>query len=211
MANMKLFLLSIFLIFAIMVSSITTEEAAAATEAKSEVHSEAKGEAMEGEHAHEGEPEHEGEHDHEHEGEHEHEGAEGELPEGEHSQGEGEEGGENAQGNILDEAGKEDLKELGFDTKEVLTAEEMRTLYKKVLLKAEISDPQEREFYEKLIENVMKEVPAEVKQAAVRDFFEIPFLMKYVDQSGMKGEEGEAMPEMPEGTEAMPEATKEDM
>ena len=187
MANTKLILLSIFLIFAIMTNSIATEEAAAATENKAEAQSEA----------------HEGEEEHEHEGAMEGEG------EGE---GEGEMNPEDAQGNILDEAGKEDLKELGFDVKESLTTDEMKTLYQKVLLKAEISDPQEREFYEKLIENVMKEVPAEVKQADIRNFFDIPFLMKFVDQSGMQGgPEGAEGEDMPQEGEATPEGAKTDM
>ena len=65
-------------------------------------------------------------------------------------------------------------------------------LFKTVLLKAEVTDPQERAFYEKLIENVMKEMPETVKQADIRNYFEIPFLMKHVDQSAMPaGEEGE--------------------
>ena len=181
MANLKVFLLSIFLIFAIMTTSITTEEAAAATENKAEVNAETNEEEA---------------HNEEHEeigGEDVHDVNDDETDPGD------------AQGNILDEeAGKEELKNLGFDTKEFLTTEEMRTLYTKVLLKAETADAEEKAFYEKLIEKVMKEVPEQVKQADIRNFFEIPFLMKYVEQ-GEKEEEGE---NMAEGAEATP---KEDM
>merc|ERR1712084_32351 len=133
---------------------------------------------------------------------------EGEHPEGEEPQQEGE-GDDFAneqppQGNILDEAGKEDMKELGFDTKEFLTNEEMRTLYNKVFFKSEITDPQEKEFYAKLIDKVMKEMPEKVPQAEVRNFFDIPFLMKHVEQEPQDMDNAEA-------PEVAPEATKDEM
>merc|ERR1712032_15848 len=186
MANLKLLLLSIFLIFAIMTSSITTEEAAAAPASENKAEASPEKDAS----------------------------ASVVPPEGEQPLDQGHAGDEDfgepnpdeASGNILDEAGKDDLKNLGFDTKEFLTRDEMLTLYKKVLLKEEISDPEEKKFYETLIEKVMKEVPERVNQADIRNFFDIPFLMKYVDQSQLPPEQGEEMPDEP-----VPEGAKEDM
>merc|ERR1712032_689456 len=186
MANLKLLLLSIFLIFTIMTSSITAEEAAAAPTSENKAEASPEKDAS----------------------------AEVVPPEGEQPLDEGHAGDEDfgegnpdeASGNILDEAGKDDLKNLGFDTKEFLTQDEMLTLYRKVLLKEEITDPEEKTFYEKLIEKVMKEVPERVNQADIRNFFDIPFLMKYVDQSQLPPEQGEEMPDEP-----VPEGAKEDM
>ena len=195
MANLKLFLLSIFLIFTIMTSSIITEEAAVAATADSTIQEEHSSEAHEGE---EGEEAHEGE-----EGEEAHESEEGQ---------EGEEGEEVEEGqprNILDESGDQDMKELGFDTKEFLTTNEMKTLFEKVFLKKDITDPEEIEFYKKMIDNIMKEIPEKVQKEEIRNYFEVDFLMKHSDTSGMEGgpEEG-----MEEGEEEMGQSSpKEDM
>ena len=80
----------------------------------------------------------------------------------------------------------------------------MKTLYKTVLLKESVTG-EEREFYEKLIDTVILDVPAEIKQADIRNYFEVQFLMKYVDQP----EQGEPMPD----GEILPEndGVKEDM
>merc|ERR1711957_276292 len=138
----------------IMTNSIITEEAVASTENKEEVHEEE--EHAEEEEKHEDLPEHVDEVD---------------VTEPENK------------GNILDATGIEDIKALGFEDKIVLTKAEMKMLFEKTLLKEEIEDQKERDFYVKMIENVMKEIPEEVKKEDVKTWFEIPFLMKHVDKA----------------------------
>ena len=165
MANLKLFLLSIFLIFAIMTCSITAEE----TEKKTEVNNAA------GENA-----------DAQSEA-----GEEVEVGEGE-EEGEGDFNPEEAQGNVLDEEeGKNAMKELGFDTKESLTKAEMIALYEKVFLKKEYSEAEEKKFYEDLVNSASKDVPDKVLNSEVRNYFDIQYLMKYIqqDQQPMDGSE----------------------
>merc|ERR1712032_623556 len=64
------------------------------------------------------------------------------------------------QGNIIDDVGHKDLKDLGFDTKEFLTKNEMKILFQKIFLKEVMTDKGERQFYKNLIEFVItREIP----------------------------------------------------
>ena len=102
---------------------------------------------------------------------------------------------EDASGNVLDEdEGKNALKDLGFEGKEFLTNEEMKTLYNKVFLSKEFEDPQEKEFYEKLVADATKELPEKILSNEIRGYFEIQHLMKFIQESQM-GEEEQNIPE----------------
>ena len=140
MANLKLLLVSIFLIFAIITSSISTEEIESKTE-DAQI-------------------------------------SEEQIPKGQEGEGEDEDEVNPGEGkeNLLDENDNVDMKELGFDTKEFLTRAEMKTLFEKVLLKIEITDPEEKSFYVDLIEGVIKEMPEIVQSADVRNYFEIQYV-----------------------------------
>lgn len=201
MANLKVLLLTIFFIASIMISSISTEEAAAAAATEAPAATDAAA------HDHkEGE-----DHDHDHEGhDHDHDHGDEDGSDGyddDHPEREGMDGEEGeAQGNIFDESGAAEMKELGFDTKETLTREEMKVLYEKIFLKKEVNDPQEIEFYHKLIEKTLTDIPESVKIADVRQYFEVSFLMKHIDK-----EEEPAEGEKPAGEATTPEGAKEDM
>lgn len=108
------------------------------------------------------------EHDHDHDNDHNHE----------HEQ----EQEEDIQGNLLDEGGIEILASLGFDKKESLNKNEMKTLYEKVFYKREITDSEEKEFYNKIIENVVAALPEEVQLSEIRNYFDVQYLMKYIEE-----------------------------
>lgn len=113
-------------------------------------------------------------HDHDHDHEHEHE--------------------DEIQGNLLDEGGNEIIASLGFDKKENLNKEEMKNLYEKVFFKREITDNEEKEFYSKIIENAVAALPEEVKMAEIRNYFDVQYLMKYIEE-GVPSMEGQEEPQ----------------
>lgn len=105
-----------------------------------------------------------------------------------------ENGEEDIQGNLLDEGGIEIIASLNFDKKENLNKEEMRTLYEKVFYKREITDSEEKEFYNKIIENVVAALPEEVKLAEIRGYFDVQYLMKYIEE-GVPADQGDEEPQ----------------
>ena len=148
MANLKLLLLSICLIFSIMTSSISTEEVEANNQTTSSE----------------------------------------EIPEEETITREQE---DLSQGNILESPeNMEIVKKLNFDTKEVLTKEDVKLLFEKVFLRPEFGGD-ELQFFQKMIDSVINEVPEEVPNAELKNFFEVPFLMKYIEQNTPSPEDDE--------------------
>ena len=136
MANLKLFLFSIFLIFSIMTSSISSEETETSTNSNT---------PTEGE-------------------------------------GEMDVNPEDAHGNILDEEeGKTALKELGFENKESLTRVEMTSLVENLFLRLPKTE-EEKRFYLDLIKNISKEIPENVKQSEIRNFFDLQYILKFIKE-----------------------------
>lgn len=118
-------------------------------------------------HDHDLEDEHDQDHEHDHEGE-------GEI-----------------QGNLLDEGGNEIIASLGFDKKENLDKAEMKNFYEKVFFKREITDSEEREFYNKIIENVIATLPEEIKMSEIRNYFDVQYLMKFIEEGVPPAEDEE--------------------
>ena len=134
-------------------------------------------------------------HDH---SEHEHEGHdhEGHDHEGHNHQHENEEGDGEISGNLLDEGGIEIIASLGYDQKENLNKEEMRTLFENVFFNREIVDNEEKEFYSKIIDNVLGALPEQIAMAEIKNYFDVQYLMKFIEE-GMApadAEEGQETP-----------------
>ena len=99
---------------------------------------------------------------------------------------------DDAQGNVLDEEeGKNALRDLGYDTKEFLTKEEMVALYGHVFLEKEYTEEEEKHFYENLVVKAIKDLPEKVLNTEVRKHFDIQFLMKYIQEAEPTEEEEE--------------------
>lgn len=120
---------------------------------------------------------HEGHHDHDHDHDHDHEHHEHETD-------------DQIQGNLLDENGDEIIKSLGFDTKETFSKDEMKKLYENVFFKKDITDEEEKEFYRKIIDNVYSGLPDTVNASELRNYFDVNYLMKFIEEGfGDKTEE----------------------
>jgi len=97
-------------------------------------------------------------------------------------------GDEDLSGNLLDEE-SDLLSSLGLDKKENLSKDEMKSVYEKLFYKREISDEGEREFYYKIINDVYESLPQEIPMAQVRNYFDLQYLMKFIDKYDLVGDD----------------------
>ncbi len=121
-------------------------------------------------------------HDHDHDHDHNHEGYEHENEEA------------NLQKNLFDEEGNEIIAFLGFDKKETLNKQEMRTIFEKIFFKRDMADDEEKLFFNNLIENIVSSLPETVESKNLRNYFEIEYLMKFIDGFGEQPVEEEPSP-----------------
>jgi len=133
---------------------------------------------LEEEHDHDQVQDHDQEQDQDHDHDHDHAQDHAQEDEGE------------VHGNLLDEGGNEIIASLGLEKKENLNKEEMKNLYEKVFFKKEITENEEKEFYNKIIANVIAGLPEEVKMAEIRNYFDVQYLMKFVEE-GISPADGE--------------------
>jgi len=125
-----------------------------------------------------GEP-HDHDHDHDHDHNHDHDHEHGHDEEGE------------IQGNLLDEGGDEIISSLGYDKKENLTVEEIKTLYQKVFFKREIVDEEEKQFYNKIIENAIAGLQDQIPVSDLRNYFDVQYLMRFIEEGTSQEDIGE--------------------
>ena len=87
-----------------------------------------------------------------------------------------------SQGNVLESPENiEIFKRLGFDTKESITKDELKTLYEKVFLRREFGQD-EIGFFQKMIDKILIEVPEKIENSAIKNYFEMPFLMTFITE-----------------------------
>jgi hypothetical protein len=72
------------------------------------------------------------------------------------------------------------IRELGFDKEEFLTHKEMRIIYKKIFINRELSEEEKNQFGD-MIDNILKEVPHKIDTNDILKYFDIPFLMKFMN------------------------------
>ncbi len=84
------------------------------------------------------------------------------------------------EGNLLDsKENSEALKSLNLDQKEFLTKDELKTLYEKTILRSELS-PDETSYFQKMIDNIITDLPEKIEKSQIRNYFEMSFLIEYL-------------------------------
>ncbi len=163
MAQIKILIFLVLIVIGILTQSIVSEEHD--LESENDNHHD-----QHHDHGHDHDHDHHHDHDHDHDHDHGH-------------------GDEEVQGNLLDEGGIELIASLGFDKKETLNKAELRSLYEKVFFKRDISDKEEKDFYEKIIDNVIAGFNEDVKMADIRNYFDVQFLMKFIPEGAAPSNE----------------------
>ena len=74
------------------------------------------------------------------------------------------------------------FKNLKYDEKEYLTKEEIYTLLEKIFIKNEFNE-YDLEFFRSLIDKIKKDLPSMVAMTDVRNYFEMPYITKFVDEN----------------------------
>lgn len=87
-----------------------------------------------------------------------------------------------ANGNLLQSPENENvLADLGLKDKDPVTKEEMIKAYEAVLLRKEFQE-EELRFFREIIAQISKDLPETIENKNIRGYFDVQYLMKYVNQ-----------------------------
>lgn len=84
------------------------------------------------------------------------------------------------QGNVFVQAGEEILKYLGYENKENLTKDEMKSLLEAFYIRGDSNDELVINFYRKMINNIYSDLPETIKKSDIKNYFEMSYILRYI-------------------------------